>query len=152
MLWDKNVCTWSAQGFRLGLGYPLTSGLLLRFWNRIEDDRSFREALREVIEFHYPRFDPRKFSSFPNVEELLSQMAVNEQLFDSSRDYTGKFTKIHLRNLQRKLLLEISDWFHAISRKDLEKFAPVTRLCRGSLHFVNGSNVNVPLSFRSTGT
>ena len=44
-------------------------------------------------------------------------MLVNEQLFDSSRHYTGKFTKNHLRNLQRKLLLEISDWFHAISRK-----------------------------------
>ena len=102
-------------GFSAGLGYPLTGDLLLRLWDRIKNDQPFKKELQEVISFHHPRFDIRKFSSFPNVEELLSQMMVNSQLFDSSRRHAGKFTKEFLEELQRTLLLKISDWFHEIS-------------------------------------
>ena len=42
-------------------------------------------------------------------------MQVNEQLFDASRQYEGKFTKTQLQNLQANLLLEITGWFHKIS-------------------------------------
>ena len=103
-------------GFSAGLRYPLTSDLLMRLWDRI-GDYPFKEDLRRVIKFHNPGFDCTKFSSFPNVEELLSQMMANEQLFDSSRQYEGKFTKKNLKDLQRDFLLEISDWFHEISEK-----------------------------------
>ena len=88
----------------------------MRLWDRIED-YPFKEDLRRVIKFHNPGFDCTKFSSFPNVEELLSQMMANEQLFDSSRQYEGKFTKKNLKDLQRDFLLEISDWFQALSEK-----------------------------------
>ena len=60
-------------GFSAGLGYPLTGDLLSRFWERI-DDCSFRDKLKRVIEFHNPGFNCEEFVSFPNVEELLSQM------------------------------------------------------------------------------
>jgi hypothetical protein len=100
-------------GFSAGLGYPLTSDLLLRLWSRLEE--SFRHQLQRVIEFHHPGFDPTRFVSFPNVEELLSEMLVNEELFDASRQYEGNFTQTELRDLQRDLLLRIADWFHELS-------------------------------------
>jgi hypothetical protein len=51
------------------------------------------------------------------VEELLSQMDVNEKLFKASRQYEGGFTKKDLKHLQRTVLLKISDWFHDLSQK-----------------------------------
>lgn len=100
-------------GFSAGLGYPLTSDLLVRLWERIDND--LKDRLERVIRFHHPGFDPIRFTSFPNVEQLLSEMQVNEQLFNASRQYEGKFTKPQLQNLQTDLLLEIAGWFHEIS-------------------------------------
>jgi hypothetical protein len=100
-------------GFSAGLGYPLTHDLLLRLWQRI--DGKLKEDLRKVISFHHPGFDPNRFSSFPNVEQLLSEMAVNEELFNASRQYDGSFTKEDLQRLQRDLLLQVADWFHELS-------------------------------------
>ena len=101
-------------GFSAALGYPVTSDLLTQFWDHI-DDPKFRKKLKSVIKFHNPRFDCRSPRSFPNVEQLLSQMDVNEKLFNSSRQYEGNFTKADLKNLQRNVLLKISDWFHELS-------------------------------------
>ena len=116
---NKDVYYVVGAGFSAGMGYPLTSDLLMRLWKRIDGfkDRPFRNAMEFVIRFHYPRFDRKKFSSFPNVEELLSQMVANDQLYDSSRQYEGHFKKEDLRALQRNFLLTIADWFHAISEK-----------------------------------
>lgn len=100
-------------GFSAGLGYPLTSDLLVRLWNRI--DGQFKTDLEQVIRFHHPGFNPARFTSFPNVEQLLSEMQVNEQLFHASRQYEGNFTKTQLKRLQRDLLLTIAEWFHEIS-------------------------------------
>ena len=111
-------------GFSAGLGYPLTSDLLQKFWDRI--DGEFKEQLKNVIGFHHPGFDPKRFTSFPNVEQLLSEMQVNEQLFDASRQYEGNFTKVQLQNLQKNLLLNIAEWFHEIS-KDVKPSAPKVR-------------------------
>jgi len=101
-------------GFSAGLGYPLTSDLLVRLWDRI--DQELKVGLKKVIGFHHPGFDPKKFTSFPNVEQLLSEMLVNEELFDASRQYEGNFTKADLEDLQRDLLLAITNWFHELSR------------------------------------
>ena len=117
-------------GFSAGLGYPLTNDLLIRLWDRA--DKSFRGELERVIKFHYPGFDCMRFSSFPNVEELLSQIMVNEQLFDASRQGEGKFTKENLKDLQRAFLLEVSDWFHEISkevRQDRLRFPWLVEFC-----------------------
>lgn len=102
-------------GFSAALGYPVTDNLLTRFWARI-DDPQFRSQLKGVIKFHNPRFDCREPDSFPNVEELISQMDVNEKLFKASRQYEGNFTEGDLTSLQRTMLLKISDWFHDISK------------------------------------
>ena len=102
-------------GFSAALGYPVTGNLLTRLWDRI-DDPQFQRQLKSVIEFHNPRFDCREPDSFPNVEELLSQMDVNEKLFKASRQYEGNFRKGDLERLQRAVLLKISDWFHDLSQ------------------------------------
>ena len=104
----------SEQGFSAGLGYPLTSDLLVRLWGRI--DQKLKRRLKRVIRFHHPEFDPKRFTSFPNVEQLLSEMQVNEQLFSASHQYDGKLTRTQLKNLQANLLLEVAGWFHEISK------------------------------------
>ena len=103
-------------GFSKGLGYPLTSELLLQLWNRIEDAPQLKEDLTRIIRFHHPRFNCCKPSSFPNVEELLSEMMTNELLYHSSRRFKGKFKMKDLEGIQRKFLLKVSEWFHVISR------------------------------------
>jgi hypothetical protein len=59
-------------GFSAGLGYPLT--LLQRLWPKLDAD--LKRRLVKVVRFHHPRFDERRFSSFPNIEELLSENAA----------------------------------------------------------------------------
>ena len=102
-------------GFSAGLGYPLTSDLLFRVWGRL--DRSLRRDLKRVIAFHHPTFEPDRFASYPNIEQVLSEMLINEKLFKASRHYEGNFTLQELRDLQRDLLLRIGDWFHDLSKK-----------------------------------
>lgn len=109
-------------GFSAGLGYPLTSDLLQRLWPRLGDD-DFRTRLKKVIEFHHHGFDPERFSTFPNVEQLLSQMEVNDQFFDMSRYYIGEFTREKLREIQQYLLLSVANWFYALSQTDRMKRA-----------------------------
>jgi hypothetical protein len=116
-------------GFSAGLGYPLTSDLLQRLWPRLKD-RDFKSRLTKVIEFHHHGFNPKRFSSFPNVEQLLSQMEVNDQFFDASRNHTGEFTKEKLQDIQQHLLLELADWFHALTQTDQMERAQTSWLRR----------------------
>lgn len=111
---ERRKCVYViGAGFSAGLGYPLTGDLLFRLWKELDQD--FRDNLAKVIEFHHPGFDERRFTTFPNVEELLSEMLVNEKLFRASRQYEGNFTLDDLRNLQRDLLLRIGEWFYRLS-------------------------------------
>ena len=103
-------------GFSASLGFPLTDDLLWGIWNRI-NDKQYKDKLKRVIEFHHPEFEPSRRDTFPNIEQFLSQLIVNEELFDSSRQYEGKFTKRNLEDVQHRLLLSISDWFHELSNK-----------------------------------
>jgi hypothetical protein len=102
-------------GFSAGVGYPLTGDLLLRIWECLE--APFRKKLRRVIEFHHPGFTPERFTSFPNVEDLLSETRVNDELFRASRQYEGGFTHEYLQDLQRDLLLAVTQWFHDLGEK-----------------------------------
>lgn len=101
-------------GFSAGLGYPLTSDLLFRLWGKLDSD--LRRDLSRVVSFHHPGFDEKQFTSYPNIEELLSEMLINEKLFKASRQYDGQFTIDNLINLQRDLLLSIGNWFHELSQ------------------------------------
>ena len=104
-------------GFSKGLGYPLTNEILVQLWDRIKTDPLFKEDLGRIIRFHHPRFDCCEPDSFPNVEELLSELVVNEELYTSSRLHPGNFTKDDLQRLHQTLLLKIFGWFHEISAK-----------------------------------
>jgi hypothetical protein len=100
-------------GFSAGLGYPLTSDLLFRIWKEL--DKGLRSRLSRVVKFHHPGFNEQLFTTYPNVEELLSEMLVNEKLFEASRQSESNFTLETLQLVQRDLLLRIAEWFHELS-------------------------------------
>lgn len=101
-------------GFSAGLGFPLTYDLLVRLWDRL--DTVHRKDLEKVVRFHHPAFAANSFASFPNIEELLSEMYVNDDLFNASRQYEGNFTRKKLQTTYRDLLLAIAAWFHELSK------------------------------------
>ena len=103
-------------GFSAGLGYPLTDNLLKGVWDRI-DNSQHMGTLEQVIRFHNPEFDASMSCTFPNIEQFLSQLIVNEELFDPSRQYDGKLKRKDFVNLRHNVLLGISDWFHELSKK-----------------------------------
>jgi hypothetical protein len=97
-------------GFSAGLGYPLTKSLLIDVWDRLEDQP--RTQLREIIKFHHPAFSAKRKTSFPDIEQLLTEIAVNLDLFDASRPAEGNFTKTQLQDAREDLLFTIAQWFH----------------------------------------
>jgi hypothetical protein len=109
-------------GFSAGLGYPLVNDLLIRLWSRIPNDE--KEDLKRVIAFHHPGFDPKRKTSFPNIETLLSEMAANEQLFAASRDAQTRFSLDKLRKVRESLLYSIANWFHKIYQDNASKTSP----------------------------
>lgn len=101
-------------GFSAGLGFPLVSDLLVRLW-RERGNEDLIKQLKPIIQFHHPGFDERRLTSFPNIEQLLSEIQVNDELFYWSRENVGNFRKCDLRSARKGLLMEISRWFHEIS-------------------------------------
>ncbi len=99
-------------GFSAGLGYPLTKSLLIEVWGRL--NKTSRNQLREIITFHHPAFDPKRKTSFPDIEQLLTEVAVNLDLFDASHPVEGKFTKLDLQEARGDILSTIGQWFHEI--------------------------------------
>jgi len=98
-------------GFSKGLGYPLTKDLLTDVWSHLP--AGSRQQLTKIIEFHHPAFKASKSETFPDIEQLLTEMAVNLQLFDASRPAEGRFTKDQLRESRKILLSTIESRFHA---------------------------------------
>src|ERR1035437_2739089 len=99
-------------GFSAGLGYPLTKSLLIDVWNRLEE--AHRKQLAKIIQFHHPAFSAERKTSFPNIEQLLTEIKVNLDLFDASRPAEGGFKKAELEEARDELLFTISQWFHDI--------------------------------------
>ena len=104
-------------GFSVGLGFPTITSLLKDIWARLEAGDADR--LCNVIRFHHPKFNPALEASFPNIEQLLSEMKANEDLFSASRPATGHFTARALKSRRKKLLLAVASWFHEIQRNAL---------------------------------
>src|SRR5437762_1129574 len=99
-------------GFSAGLGYPQTKTLLVDLWGRLN---SFsQDKLAKVIRFHHPAFDPKKTTSFPDIEQLLTEISVNLDLFGASRPMEGGFTKAQLEDVKNTLLSTIAEWFHEL--------------------------------------
>lgn len=99
-------------GFSAGLGYPLTKNLLLDVWGRLPE--TSQHQLARIIEFHHPAFRVARTTSFPGIEPLLTEIAVNLELFDASRPAEGNFTKAHLLSSREDLLSAIAQWFHSL--------------------------------------
>jgi len=107
-------------GLSAGLDFPVIGDLLPKIWGRLEAAGT-SIPLAKVIRFHHPDFNPAAPETYPTIEQLLSEMAANAELFDSSRPATGTFTSTELLNTQRDLLLELAGWFHELQRKALRK-------------------------------
>jgi hypothetical protein len=99
-------------GFSAGLGYPLTKSLLIDVWSRRSEDS--RNQLLRIIKFHHPGFTTKRKTSFPDIEQLLTEIAVNLDLFYASRPVEGTFTKKRLEESREELLSDIAGWFHEI--------------------------------------
>jgi hypothetical protein len=99
-------------GFSAGLGYPMTNTLLTKVWKKLP--RQQRLQLQEIIEFHHPAFQPAQKESFPDMEKLLTEIAVNLELFNASRPTEGRFRREQLENSRDSLLLSIGSWFHEL--------------------------------------
>src|SRR5437867_4138524 len=105
-------------GFSAGLGYPLTKSLLIDVWSRLNKDSM--EQLRKIIEFHHPAFSTKRKTTFPDIEQLLTEIAVNLELFEASRPGEGTFRKKQLEGSREELLSSIARWFHEIYERASE--------------------------------
>lgn len=106
-------------GFSAGLGFPTTNDLLLKVWDRLQPD--LRNRLTLIIKFHHPEFDPRRRTSFPELEPLLSAMEANRVLFNHTRKVTGNFRPEDIEEVSNGLLWHVAQWFdelHADVRPD----------------------------------
>ena len=97
-------------GFSAGLGYPQTKSLLIEVWTRLPPET--RRQLQSIIKFHHPTFEIERKTTFPDIEQLLTEIAVNLDLFDASRPAEGNFKREDLERSKEELLSEIAQWFH----------------------------------------
>jgi hypothetical protein len=97
-------------GFSAGLGFPLTRDLLPMVLRRV--DGRIKHILIQIIRFHFPHFSANRRSTYPNVEEVLTKIAINEELWSASRPIAGGFKKRHLLQARREILYQVSSLFH----------------------------------------
>ena len=118
-------------GLSAGLGYPTTSDLLYRMWPRLVDRRLDAEIAR-IVRFHHPVFHARRPATFPDIETLLSEIDANLHLFASSRPATGNLSLAVLEGARRRLLIELSEWFHALRPRKTPPWLKklVDKICR----------------------
>lgn len=100
-------------GFSVGLGFPTIGSLLPDMWPEIEKEEDrLAEKLAAVIRFNHPDFNAANRETYPNVEELLSEMQANIELFGSSRPAVGNFTPDDLERIKARFLQILARWFH----------------------------------------
>lgn len=99
-------------GLSAGLGFPTIRDLLPKLWDRLDDNAA--ADLAKVIRFHHPDFNANRSETYPTIEQLLSEMKANADLFDSTRPATGGFTSDELEARRAMLLQELAGWFHEL--------------------------------------
>jgi hypothetical protein len=99
-------------GFSAGLGFPMTNDLLVKVWPRLE--RALRKQLTLIIRFHHPEFNPKRKTTFPELEPLLSAMEANRALFNHTRKVTGNFKPSDITEASNGLLWHVAQWFDEI--------------------------------------
>ena len=106
-------------GLSSDLGFPTISSLLPNLWPRLEKAQIAAD-IADVIRFHHPDFNPKINETYPTIEELLSEINANADLFDSTRPAVGGFTSEQLEERRGNLLQEMATWFHEIKTKALK--------------------------------
>ncbi|MBN7763946.1 hypothetical protein JYP52_22670 [Nitratireductor aquibiodomus] len=104
-------------GLSAGLGFPTVANLLPELWGRL--DREGVSDLEDVVRFHHPDFNAARDDTYPTIEQLLSEMQANADLFDSTRPAAGGFTSVELKDRHSKLLHDLATWFHELKRTAL---------------------------------
>jgi len=99
-------------GFSGGLGYPVTSDLLVKIWDRL--DPGLQKSLTRIIKFHHPSFDVQRRTSYPDLEQLLSQMEAHRQLSDYARPMYGDLSLTDIKEAIQDLLWHVASWFDEI--------------------------------------
>jgi len=105
-------------GFSAGLGYPQTKSLLIDVWSRLSANA--QERLRKIVAFHHPEFCEDRKTTFPDIEQVLTEIEVNIELFDASRPSEGNFKRTELEGAKEELFSEIARWFHELYEQAYE--------------------------------
>lgn len=120
MATPQNVVYVIGAGMSAGLGFPTITDLLPKLWPRL-NRAGISSDIADLIRFHHPDFNAALPETFPNIEQLLSEMQANAELFSSSRPATGKFSSDDLELRRRCLLLELTSWFHDLKASSLRR-------------------------------
>jgi hypothetical protein len=99
-------------GFSAGLGFPVTADLLSLALARMPADQ--QRLLKRILEFHFPDFRPNDVRTYPNIEDVLTRIRINIDLFDATRRWEGRLKIAHLEAAERDLLYVLVQWFHQI--------------------------------------
>lgn len=109
----KKIVYIIGAGLSAGLDFPTIHNLLPDLWPRLVS-AGIDNEIAEVIRFHHPDFNAARLDTFPTIEELLSEMKANADLFHSTRPAVGNFTSKHLESRRGELLQAIAEWFHEL--------------------------------------
>lgn len=116
---EKRIVYVVGAGLSAGLGFPTINNLLPKLWHRLEEN-SIASDIAKVIRFHHPHFHAERAATYPTIEQLLSEMKANADLFDSTRSEIGGFTIEKLEEQRSVLLQEIASWFHELKYTAIE--------------------------------
>lgn len=105
-------------GLSAGLGFPTIADLLPQLWKRL--DREAADDLADVVRFHHPDFHAARYDTYPTIEQLLSEMKANADLFVATRPAAGGFTSGELEDRRSRLLQELATWFHDLKKEALK--------------------------------
>jgi len=91
-----------------------------------------------------------KSVSYPDIEQLLTEISVNQQMFDASRPVEGNFKRGELERLRQELLQEVANWFLELhqSAVDTEWLVKFTNHIIGSRAAVISFNWDLLLDHR----
>lgn len=106
-------------GLSAGLGFPTIGDLLPNLWRRLEK-AGIDTEIADVIRFHHPDFNADRRETFPTIEQLLSEMKANAELFYSTRPAAGNFSSEQLEDRRANLLQEMAIWFHDLKKAALK--------------------------------
>lgn len=106
-------------GLSAGIGFPTIGNLLPELWGRLEEVGIDIE-IADVIRFHHPDFNADRLETYPTIEQLLSEMKANAELFYSTRPAAGNFSSEQLEDRRANLLQEMAIWFHDLKKAALK--------------------------------